>query len=858
MKPGRDRFLAAWAVGFAVLFGATIGCDRDQAQARKSLPPPNRPTASRDPKPKATDRDRSVSKADSKAKGSARFRVEPERIRLEPGDDGAQLIAESLDKDGAIRDLTESVRWETEPEGIVSVGDDGYVRPLKPGEAKVLAIRGFDRVEIAVESVGGERSWDFAADLVPILTRAGCNAGGCHGKADGQNGFHLSLFGYDPEGDYRAIVQDSGGRRISAIDPENSLFLLKGAGRIPHAGGPRLAPASAEYETVVAWLNAGRPVRRGKPKGAVKELVVSPSRTRLDQPGPRRLRAIARFENGGRRDVTRLALYRLNDDHAASIEPTGRVELLGRAEVDVIVRYGSHVVSTRVAAVVNPGLRLDFAKLPRRNFIDDELFKRLADLRVPPSPRADDSTFLRRVTLDLIGRQPLPEEIREFRKDPDPDKRLKKVDELLKNRDFVRFWQIKFGDLLQIGSARFGDGVGAYQYWLTDRLLKNEPWDAMVRELLTSLGNPYDLKTGGAINYALDGADPQTQAELTAQRFLGLRIRCAQCHDHPFDVWTQDDYYGLAAFFAKVDRGVGPAGMMGRLVVKVNPRGNVVHLRTKQVVPPRLPKGPVLKLPEDEDPRKALAAWMTAKDNPYFARASANWVWAQFFGKGLADPADDLGRSNPPVHPELLDALANFFVKSGYDLRALIRAVATSEAYGLSSATVSGNERDSRFFSHQTPRPLTAHQMADVLAEVTDVPNRFGRLGVRRAIEVNDPATPSAILDAFGRCPRQNGCSTVASPSLSLRQALLLIGGGLVDEKVSHPRGYLASLLDQDPAPSPEEIVENLYLRTLCRPPVDEELSHWTRELKTAADPRDAAEDLFWALLNSKEFAFNH
>ena len=401
MKPSRRRF---WVVYPVLLASLVSGCGRDDRHAVKPAPSPVPTTAVKNSKPKAKPVE-AVAKTTPTTieKKSPALRVAPDRVRLEPGDDGVQLVAETTGKNGAIRDLTETVRWETEPEGIVAVDDDGYVRPLKSGKAKVFAVHGFDRVETPVEVVKGERAWNFAADIVPILTHAGCNAGGCHGKADGQNGFHLSLFGYDPEGDFQAITHDSGGRRLSSFDPENSLLVLKAAGRVPHAGGQKLTPGGAEYETLVAWLKTGHPEHRGKSRGELKQVVVSPNTTRLDMPGPRRLRVVARFEDGHERDVTRLAVFRLNDDNAASIEPTGRVELSKRAEVDVIVRYQSRVVAVRVATVVNPDLKLDFAKLKRRNFIDDELYKRLADLKVPPSPAADDATFLRRITLDLIG-----------------------------------------------------------------------------------------------------------------------------------------------------------------------------------------------------------------------------------------------------------------------------------------------------------------------------------------------------------------------------------------------------------------------------------------------------------------------
>ena len=799
--------------------------------------------------------------------------VQPTKTTLMPGDPGLQMIGQITDPSGGKADLTAVFRWSAEPAGVVQVGDDGYVRPIGPGRARVKATYTLITGRTTQSAVVGEadvavgdtaRSWDFGQDLAPILTKAGCNTGGCHGRGDGQNGFHLSLFGYDPEGDYQALTRDLGERRLSTIRPESSLFLAKATGTIPHVGGPRIKVGSEEYETLLAWLKAGVPYATPKNHGKLTDLTVEPGDVRLVAPGAQQLRVVAHFEDGHDRDVTRLATYKVNDDSAISVDSKGLAKLLRRAEADLVVRYGSHVVSTRLATIINPDLKFDFAARTRRNFIDDQLFKRLESLKVPPSPAASDAVFLRRVSLDVAGEQPTTDRVREFVKDTDPEKRAKLIEALIAGRDFTRFWQIKLGDLLEITTAR-GDlgNVPAinYQSWLAKRLIDNAPWDGMVRELLTSLGDPNDRDTGGPVAYALEGIDPKVAAEKTAQRFMGLRMRCAQCHDHPFDVWTQDDYFGLAATFAKARRmgGMGPGTMMSnKLLVKVDPNGVVEHLRTRKPAEARLLTGEPIRVGETEDPRVKLAAWMTSADNPYFARAMANWVWAQFFGKGIADPPDDLSRSNPPVHPELLDALARHFIEHKYDLRDLIKTVATSEAYGMASTTVPGNEQDDRLFSHQMPRPLTAHQMADALAQATDVPNVFNGQQNRgkRAIEIQDPATQSTILETFGRCSRLNGCASVANPALSLRQSLLVIGGPVVEEKVSSPRGYLANLLELGLAP--DEIVENLYLKTICRPPTSEEVAHWAAELSQAKSLREAAEDLFWALLNSREFAFNH
>lgn len=793
--------------------------------------------------------------------------IEPGRTTLLPDDPGLQLVASIADGRGGRRDLTGLVSWAAEPPGVVAIDSFGYVSAIGAGVATVTATTeegSKATTEVAVEG-SADRPWSFEADIVPIFTKFGCNGGGCHGKADGQNGFHLSLFGYDPERDYRALARDVGARRISIMDPDDSLLLRKATGRSPHGGGRVLFADSDAYRTLRDWISDGAPEQRGSSHGEVLSVEVRPGDVRLATPGPQHVRVVARFEDGHERDVTRLSRFDVGDDSTASIDENGRAELLRRAETDLIVRYRTAVVSSRLATLINPDLDFDFNALPRRNLIDEHLFDRLASLRVPPSPPADDASFLRRVTLDLIGQQPRPDQIRSFLEDEDPEKRAKLVDRLMDHPLFVDFWHNKLGDLLQISQARFGNGVYRYNDWVRDQLAARTPWDEFVRSLLTSLGDPNDLE-GGPVNYALEGQDARERAELTAQRFLGQRFRCAQCHDHPFDVWTQDDYYGLAAFFAKVRRPSPSPGqmMMASDSVTVDPDGVVNHLRTGEPATPVLPGGPAVDLSPDQDPRVALAEWMTEPGNPFFSRSTANWVWAQFFGRGLAEPADDLSAGNPPVHPALLDALAADFVAHGFDLRHLIRTVATSEAYGLSSTPVPGNERDRRLFSHQIPRPLTAHQMADALAQATDTELRFslvrgggqGLAETMKAVQVSDPAIPSTLLDTFGRCPRVGGCSPVASPTLSLRQALLLIGGNELDNRIGRFDGYLSGLLQFDPMPG--EIVENLYLRTLCRKPTDEETEHWSTVLEESDSVRDASEDLFWALLNSREFAFNH
>ena len=536
--------------------------------------------------------------------------ISPESFTITADDPGLQLLA-VRNAGGATRDLTTKVKWTVEPAGLVELEPGGYLRPVGQGVVTVKATledqTATSRITLQSSSA---RTWDFAEDIVPIFTRLGCNTGACHGKADGQNGFHLSLFGYDRDGDFRALARDGGQRRLSRLVPEQSLLLAKATGTVAHGGGRRLTAGSPEYQTLLAWVRDGAPQQHGKLHGPVVRVSVEPAAIPFAEPGPRQLRVMAHYQDGHERDVTRLALYRVNDDAAASVNPQGQAALARRSETDLIVRYQSFVMSSRLSTVINPDLAFDFSKAKRRNFIDDELLKRLESLKVPPSPSASDAAFLRRVSLDLTGEQPAPNEIRRFLADHHPDKRVKVIDRLLTSPEFVGFWRIKLGDLLQISAARQNNGAYRYQAWVDGCLKKNEAWDQVVRTLLTAVGDPTDIETGGPVNYAMDAIEPNVQAELTAQRFLGLRIRCAQCHDHPFDIWTQDAYFGLASFFAKVQprRHGGVRSDDGPRTISINPKGQVVHLRTKQPVEPRAfwtassSRSPPMKIPASSLP----------------------------------------------------------------------------------------------------------------------------------------------------------------------------------------------------------------------------------------------------------------
>ena len=848
-----------WLAGLLLI---VVGCSQSRTTPPVASKPKSqaKPPAARAEKPSLVQADTTSPAELEPPAPVVTLKVEPSEINLAPDDLGLQLL---LSRDDAPDDLTSMAHWSVEPEGVVSVSERGYVRPLAAGEATIQIRHGDDQAEVSVKvAARSDRVWDFAADLVPIFTRYGCNTGGCHGKAAGQNGFHLSLFGYDPEGDFLAVTRDAAGRRVDPMEPESSLLLQKATGMVSHGGGLRFSHNSDAYNTLLRWIQDGAPHQRGETHGALQQVRVDPPDASLEAPGPRQLRVVATFEDGHERDVTRLATYASNDDMAASVDETGLANLQKRAETDVVVRYQSHIVARRLSTPIHPDSSFDFASLPRRSFIDDELFKRLersASHPAPPPPTPPSSAASRSTSPASC---PRPARSRPSSPTPTPTSAPKKVDDLMSRHEFMLFWRIKFGDLLQISRARFGDGSGPYELWLDTKLDANAPWDQMVRELLTSLGDPRDMRAGGPVNYALEGAgDPKVQAELTAQRFLGLRLKLRPVPRPPLRRLDPGRLLRPLRHF-RPHRRLRPARRHHDGDAAPGPRQPrrqdraPSHQEARRDAPPERPEGRGRARPRPTSGTRRLDH---QRPEPLLRPRRLQLGLGPVLRRGIVNPPDDLSAANPPVHPELLEALASHFRENKYDIRELIRAIATSEAYALSSKPIEGNQQDNRLFSHQQARPLTAHQMADAIAQATNVPDRFPSQGLkarRKAIEIFDPGTPSAVLDTFGRCPRTNGCSPVANPELTLKQALLLIGGDAVDGKVSSLNGYLMNLLALNPPAS--EIIEFLYYRTLCRPPTDEELSHWTSLLESADSLQEASEDLFWALLNSREFAFNH
>ena len=684
----------------------------------------------------------------------------------------------------------------------------------------------------------------FRTGILPLLTKAGCNSGACHGAATGQGGFKLSLLAYDPEEDYERITRERGGRRIDRSAPLESLLLRKPSGQIEHEGGRRLPRHSEAYEAIRQWIEAGGPF--GPRDLRVVSITVSPDDSFL--PTTNRtlnLRVEAELSDGSRENVTRLALYSSNDDAIAEVGKAGEVRSVGRGLTSIMVRYSGQVAAARVAVPFGDDEVAD-DESPNAHWIDRQISAELKRLRLPRSGLSSDSEFLRRVYLDLIGRLPTPEPARDFLKEPaSREKRQRLIEELLQREEFVDLWTMRLADLLLIG-GRLANAQAtlAYHNWLRAHVADNTPFNEIVHGLLTASGR---LTNDAPANYFTLASDPRDLAEHVGRMFLGTQIACARCHAHPADRWTQEDYHRFAAYFARVSREGD--------VIKVSTRGEVDHPKTGEPLAPR-PLGARAPIPGDAaDRRIELAHWMTSGDTPQFARTIVNRIWKHLLGRGLVEPVDDLRPTNPATHPALLDALAKEFIEHGYDLRWLIRTITSTHTYQLTSRTRGLNRLDDRFYSHAYVKELSAQVFLDVVAQVAGVPHEFQSANKgTRAVQLTGGHIPSYELDVLGRCRRESACDGGGRRGGGLAQALHLINGSTINGKLNG--GIVWQLLAR--GRSAREIIEELYLRAFTRPPQSAELAEWERLFASARNETEAVQDLLWTLLNSREFAFNH
>lgn len=738
-------------------------------------------------------------------------------------------------------------------------------RPLSVVVAFTILLAFWPGNAAGESSTSGEKL-NFVHDVIPILTKAHCNAGACHAKADvGQRGFRLSLLGFEPQDDYEHIVKEAKGRRVFPNAPEQSLLLLKATNQVPHGGGVKLKPGSKSYETLVKWIGQGMPYAEEDDPELIG-IEIEPERMTMPKETEQQLKVIANYSNGTKREVTELALFEANNEALATVGETGMVETRDLpGKVAVMVRYSGQVSVFNVSIPLGAPV----TDLPDpANFVDELVFANLEEIGIPPSPVCDDATFLRRVTLDLAGRLPSPEEATAFLADTSPDKRDRVVDTLLDSPDYADYFANKWAALLKNRRESKADITAnfAFHSWVRDSLLQNKPYDQFVREILAATGT---IVENPPVAWYKRVKQPTAQLEDVAQLFLGVRMQCAQCHHHPFERWSQRDYYSLAAFFSQVGR--KPTAIAGEdLIFHKRGTAQFVNKKTAQPVKPAGLGGPALEIAPDDDPRLQLADWMAEEDNPFFAKVLVNRYWKHFFKVGLVEPEDDLRDTNPATNPELLSALAQHFIDSGFDLKEAIRVMVRSKTYQLSAEPNEHNAVDRQNFSRFYPKRLQAEVLLDSIDLFTGATTSFADLpmGTRAVALPDNSYNSSAFLKVFGRPDAASVCECERVQSSSLAQSLHLMNSSEVKGKLATANGRAATLSKLEGEVS--EGIHELYLVAFSRPPTGEELSiaedFLSKErtdangkpLAVATAKRQAYEDLIWALMNTKEFLYNH
>ena len=795
-------------------------------------------------------------------------------LKIEPTADGKPIVLRGRDarqqvyvtgnySSGQLRDHTRKVQYAAEPAGIVNVDSTGLITPIKDGDA-TLKVTGPNGLAVAspihVQGVEVQVPINFKNQIVPIFTKLGCNSGGCHGKASGQNGFKLSLLGFYPDEDHEFLVKENRGRRLFPSSPTESLLLMKATGRSPHGGGKRMDVDSYEFRLISRWVEQGMPY--GSDKDAyVAGIKCLPEGRVMDRGADQQITVIANYSDGTTEDVTRMALFEANDSEMAEATNTGMIKTLDLAgEVAIMARYQGQVSTFRATIP----LGADIPSIPpSKGFIDDAVFGKLKLLGIPPSPVADDATFLRRVSIDVTGTLPTEEQVRAFLADTDPAKRDKLIDRLLDSPDYADYFANKWNLVLRNKNRTPDDNSATYGFyqWIWSNLYENKPYDQIVREVLTASG---DSTTNPAVVWFREVDENNEQVEDTAQLFLGLRIQCARCHHHPFEKWSQNDYYGFSAFFTRVgkknnfDQGMSKASRDKRIfhndgvATATNPRNG------QSLKPTGLGAAP-LEIPADRDPRHQLVDWMVDKNNPFFAKSLVNRYWKHFFDRGIVEPEDDMRETNPPSNPELINKLAQGFIDSGFNLKWLVKTITSSSTYQLSSLPNDYNLKDKQNFSRYYPKRLTAEVLYDGFHRVTNTSQNFGSLPPgTKAVQLPDAAIGPYFLKVFGQPQGDTACECERSQEANLAQSLHLLNSSEVQDKIANAAGR-ATTMSNDKVRTHDEKVKELYRWVYSREPNADEMKIALAHLaKHEANPKIAYEDILWALINTKEFLFNH
>jgi hypothetical protein len=778
--------------------------------------------------------------------------VYPPDVQMNTARGRQSVVVQATFADGITRDVTADAKLTLSNQSFAKI-EGNVLTPAADGSCELKVEYGGQSVTIPVtiKDATADRPISFKRDVMPVFMRAGCNAGSCHGAARGKDGFRLSLFGFDPDGDHNRLCREMPGRRINLAVPVESLVIEKSTGKVPHTGGERIKAGDESYQTLIRWLEAGAPADPPDvPKPVSAELY--PSAMVLDGPGEKqRMTVRAKYSDGTTRDVTNLALFLSSNAVSAKIGPDGVVTAGDRGEAFVMARFATFTVGAQVI-VLPKGLEFSFPQVPEFNYIDTLVHAKLKKLRIEPSALCTDEEFLRRVFIDIVGELPTVEDHRKFMGNLSTSKREQLIDELLGRKEFAELWVLKWAELLQV---RSGNNISykpmlLYFNWLQDKVARNVPVNEWVRELIGASGGT--LKNP-ATNFYQGETDLLKVSENVAQVFMGMRIQCSQCHNHPFDRWTMDDYYGFAAFFRQMGR--KGSDDPREVIIFNSGGGEQTHPVGGRVMPPKFLGGAVPDV-KGKDRREVLAAWLASPENPYFATNLANIVWAQFFGRGIIQEVDDVRVSNPASNPELLAELGKRFTSYKYDFKKLVKDICLSRTYQLSTKPTPSNEGDTRNFARGQVRRIRAETMLDCLSQVTETKNKFPGLPLgARAVQIADGSTSTYFLTTFGRATRETVCSCEVKLEPTLSQSLHLLNGGATTAKIQ--QGNVVSGMLKAKVP-PDQIVEELYVRCMSRVPTAKERSELAKLVDEQQDKQKALEDVFWALLNTREFMFNH
>ncbi len=782
------------------------------------------------------------------------------------GPDARQQIVASIGE----RDFTHEASFSVKPAGVVEFIDPGYIRPIGNGKALItVTVSGHSSasIEVQVEKCQSPLPINFSNEVVPILTKYGCNGGGCHGKSGGQNGFRLSLLGYEPWNDYDYLINEGRGRRIFPAAPEHSLLLTKATGEIPHGGGARLELGSHDYQFLSRWIRQGMPYG-SETDPTIERIAVFPEERTAGSGSKQQLIVTAHYSDGTQKDVTRAVQFEANQKEMADVNESGLVELKELpGSTSIMVRFQEHVGV--FIANIPLGAPVDLPK--PRNFVDHHIFRKLDLLGLPPSHLAEDSTFLRRVTLDIAGRLPTQEETEAFLADTHHNKRAAKIDALLDSPEYADWFANKWSAVLRNKRAKdeYARGTYAFHQWVRNNLAENVPFDQFVGDLVTASG---EMGQNPPVAWYRTVSDSKEQMQDVAQVFLGIRMQCAQCHHHPYEKWSQDDYYGFTAFFSTLQK--KPGEQPGEQIVYHKRRdAGSQNPNTREVLKPTPLGSEAVTVSAENDPRFALADWMRDRNNPYFAKMLVNRYWKHFFGRGIVEPEDDMRVTNPATHPELIADLAEYFVVSGYDLKDLIRVICNSHTYQLSAEPNGYNTNDRQNYSRYYPRRLPAEVLLDAINDVSMTSDRFnGQDQGTRAIALPDDKYNKDVyfLSVFGRPEMDSACECERTLDANLAQSLHLINSTTIQSKLTSNTGRASKLASAKEVADESRIAE-LYLNAFSREPRPDELQAARAHLekkrgRAAADEklseaqaeREAFEDILWALVNTKEFLFNH